>query len=73
MKKTDWDEARDKLYEDGDYYTPLDISSCVDVDAEYMNCDIQLKTLGGKKQDRGGFIIPATHGNLSFNAAIAYE
>ena len=40
MKKTDWDEARGKLYEDGDYYTPLDISSCVDVDAEYMNCDI---------------------------------
>lgn len=40
MKKTDWEEAMGRLYEDGDRYTPVDPSACVDVDAEYRNCTI---------------------------------
>ena len=40
MKKTDWAEAKTMLFEDGKQFTPLDLESCVDVDAEYMNCDI---------------------------------
>ena len=40
MKKTDWAEAMGRLYEEGDRYTPVDSSSCADVDAEYMKCDV---------------------------------
>lgn len=61
------------LFEDGDNFTPLEKSTCKMVDSEYMSCDIYMKTISGKKQDRAGFLIPATHGNLSFNAAIAMD
>jgi hypothetical protein len=73
MKKTDWDEARKMSFEDGDKYTPILDSSCKDAGGEYQSCDIELRKLSGKVQDRAGFLIPATHGNLSFNAAIAMD
>ena len=74
MKKTDWDEAMKLKFEDGDLYTPILESSCVPAAEDgYQTCEIELRKLGGKVQDRAGFLIPKTHGNLGFSAAPAMD
>ena len=74
MKKTDWDEARKLSFQDGDKFTPILDSSCVDAAEDgYQSCTIELRKLSGKVQDRAGFLLPLTHGNLRFNAALAMD
>ena len=75
MKKTDWAEAKTMMYADGDKYTPLDKDSCKDSadSADYMECAIQLRKIGGVAQDSAGFLIPKYHGSFGISADIQYE
>ena len=66
MKNEDWAYAKTQLFADGDKFTPLEEDSCKDVGSGEMKCDIKLKTLKGIEQDRAGFLLPETHGDIGY-------
>ena len=58
-------------YTDGKKFSP--INSCKDASKSgYMMCNIQLRNLDGVAQDRAGFLIPATHGDIGVATSLAF-